>query len=104
MGGKVIRGNEKWPVINAPGFLIHTAIHKARPNAAAVHHCHSIHGKTWPVFGRRLEMLTHDICEFYGQAQATYDNHGGVIRGPEEGERIAESLRPNRKGVILRNH
>ncbi|RMJ16643.1 hypothetical protein CDV36_003702 [Fusarium kuroshium] len=104
MDGKVIGGNEKWPVINAAGFLIHTAVHRARPDAAAVCHCHSIHGKAWSVFGRRLEMLTQDTCKFYGQAQAVYDNHGGVVLGPEEGEKIAESLGQNGKGLILRNH
>lgn len=49
-------------------------------------------------------MLTQDTCKFYGEAQAVYDSHGGVVLGPEKGERIAESLGPKGKAVILRNH
>lgn len=104
MDGEVIGGNKSWPVVNGAGFHIHTAVHKARPDAHAVCHCHGIHGKAWSVFGRRLEMLTQDTCKFYGEAQAVYDSHGGVVLGPEEGERIAESLGPKGKAVILRNH
>ncbi|KAH7024776.1 class II aldolase family protein [Microdochium trichocladiopsis] len=104
LDGKIIGGNTEWPVINSAGFLIHTEIHKARPDAAAVVHCHGIYGKAWSVFGRPLEMLTQDTCKFYGDAQAVYDNHGGVVFGPEEGQRIASSLGPNGKGAILRNH
>ncbi|KAF5528868.1 fuculose-phosphate aldolase [Fusarium phyllophilum] len=102
--GQIIGGNETWQVINLAGFMIHTAVHKARYDVAAVCHCHTVYGKAWSVFGRRLEMLTQDTCKFYGDAQAVYDNHGGVVLGPEEGEKIAESLGLYGKGAILRNH
>lgn len=101
--GEVIGGNRAMPP-NAAGVLIHGAIHKAWPNVHAVCHCHSVHGKAWSTFGKRLEMLTQDACKFFGDAQAVYDNHGGVVLAAEEGERIAAALGPATKGCILRNH
>ncbi|PKS08773.1 hypothetical protein jhhlp_004826 [Lomentospora prolificans] len=101
--GEVIGGNRAFPP-NSAGFLIHAAVHKARPDVHAVCHSHSIHGKAWSVFGKPLEMLTQDACKFFGPAQAVYNSYGGVVLAAEEGERIAEALGPSGKGCILRNH
>ncbi|KAK5048702.1 hypothetical protein LTR84_005794 [Exophiala bonariae] len=101
--GEVIGGNDSRPP-NTAGFLIHAAVHKARPDAHAVCHAHGIAGKAWSVFGKRLEMLTQDACKFWGDAQGVYDEYGGVVLGPEEGERIAAALGPRGKGCVLRNH
>ncbi|KAG7042789.1 L-fuculose-phosphate aldolase [Colletotrichum scovillei] len=103
LDGSVIGGNRSTPP-NTAGFLIHASVHKARPDAHAVCHCHSVHGKAWSVFGRRLDMLTQDSCKFRGDAHAVYDSYGGVVLGSEEGDRIASALGPNGKGCILRNH
>lgn len=70
--------------INTSGFLIRTwvifslsirrqltpgetdsAIHKARPDINAAAHCHSLHGKAWSVFGKKIDILTQDACLFY---------------------------------------
>lgn len=57
---------------NAAGFLIHSAVHKARPDVIAACHTHSIHGMAWSVFGRPIEMITQDAAYLYGDAQAVY--------------------------------
>ncbi|CZR60259.1 related to novobiocin biosynthesis protein novR [Phialocephala subalpina] len=101
-GGEVIGGNRSMAA-NSAGFLIHSEVHKARPDVHAVCHAHSTYGKAWSVFGKPLEMLTQDACKFYGKAQAVYNNHGGVVLGKEEGEKIAQALGQG-KGAILRNH
>ncbi|EXK79647.1 hypothetical protein FOQG_15782 [Fusarium oxysporum f. sp. raphani 54005] len=103
LDGEVIGGNRVRPP-NSAGFLIHASVHKARPDVHAVCHNHSIYGKAWSVFGRRLEMLTQDACKFYGSAQGVYNGYGGVVLGSEEGDRIAQALGPFGKGCILRNH
>lgn len=100
--GQIIGGNQSLP-INRAGFLIHSEIHKARRDVHAVCHCHSIHGKAWSSFGRRIEMINQDACKFFGHAHTVYENHGGVVLGAEEGERIAAALGSS-KAVILRNH
>ena len=69
--GKAIGGNMSRPA-NAAGFLIHSAVHKARPDVVAAAHTHSPYGKAWSTFCRPLEMLNQDVCYFYGDAQAVY--------------------------------
>ncbi len=101
--GKVVGGNRSRPA-NAAGFLIHAAVHKARPDVNAACHCHGVSGKAWSAFSRRLEMINQDVCYFYGDAQAVYDEFGGVVLSEEEGLRLANALGPKGKGMILRNH
>ncbi|KAF4535646.1 Class II aldolase/adducin [Lasiodiplodia theobromae] len=101
--GKAIGGNMSRPA-NAAGFLIHSAVHKARPDANAACHTHSKAGKAWSAFARPLEMLNQDVCYFYGDAQAVYKDCGGIVFSEEEGKRLAGALGPNGKGMILRNH
>ena len=69
--GKAIGGNMSLPA-NAAGFLIHSAVHKARPDVTAACHTHSPYGKAWSAFARPLEMLNQDVTYFYGDAQAVY--------------------------------
>ncbi|KAG9229818.1 class II aldolase/adducin N-terminal [Amylocarpus encephaloides] len=102
LDGEVIGGNRSMPP-NSTGFLIHGAIHKARPDVHAVCHAHSTYGKAWSVFRKRSEMLTQDTCKFWGDSQSVYNAHGGVVLGEKEGVKITEALGPA-KGGILRNH
>ena len=69
--GNAIGGNMSRPA-NAAGFLIHSAVHKARPDVIAACHTHSPYGKAWSSFCRPLEMLNQDVTYFYGDAQAVY--------------------------------
>ena len=69
--GRAIGGNMSRPA-NAAGFLIHSAVHKARPDVVAACHTHSPYGKAWSAFCRPLEMLNQDVTYFYGDAQAVY--------------------------------
>ena len=57
---------------NAAGFLIHSAVHKARPDVIAACHAHSPHCMAWSGFARPLEMLNQDVAYLYGRAQAVY--------------------------------
>lgn len=43
--------------INKAGFIIHSSIHKARPDINAACHVHSVYGRTWSAFGKPVEML-----------------------------------------------
>ena len=55
--GYVVEGGAQAP-INEAGFMIHSEIHKARPDVIAAAHTHGIYGKTWSAFGRPVEMLS----------------------------------------------
>jgi hypothetical protein len=88
---------------NAAGFLIHSAIHRARPDVNAACHFHSTYGKAWSAFAQPLEMLNQDVAIFYGAAQSVYGEFGGVVLEEEESDALAKSLGQG-KGIILRNH
>lgn len=55
--GYVVEGGAQLP-INEAGFWIHSEIHRARPDAVAAAHTHSVHGKTWSSFAKPIEMIT----------------------------------------------
>lgn len=60
--GYVTDGGAQAP-INEAGFMIHSEIHKARPDVVAAAHTHGIYGKTWSAFGRPVEMLSQGISQ-----------------------------------------
>ena len=101
--GKIIGGNPGKPV-NAAGFNIHSAIHKARPDVHAICHTHSPYGRAWSTFAKPLEMINQDVCNFFGSAQAVYTQYGGVVLGNNEGVKMAEALGDKGKGLSLMNH
>ncbi|KAK5047922.1 hypothetical protein LTR84_006110 [Exophiala bonariae] len=100
--GEVVGGNRTRPP-NAAGFLIHSAVHKARPDVHAVCHAHTVYGKAWSAFGKPIDMLTQDSCKFYN-AHSVYNSYGGVVLASAEGELIAKALGPTNKACILQNH
>ncbi|KAI0106302.1 class II aldolase and Adducin domain-containing protein [Nemania sp. FL0031] len=99
--GQIVDGG---PVrlLNVAAYMIHSAVHSARPDINAVAHSHSIYGRAFSTLGRPLEITTQDACVFYNDI-ALYDNFGGIVLGPEEGLSIAEAL-GQKKAAILANH
>ena len=105
--GRVVAGKKNPATggitVNAAGFWIHSAIHKARPDAHAVCHAHTVPGRAWSAFAKPLDMLTQDVCNFY-KAHAVYDDYGGIVFAGDEGERIAAALGAKHKAAILMSH
>lgn len=99
--GDTVGGNTAGS-INAAGFQIHSAVHKARSDVHAICHTHSVHGRAWSAFAKPLEMINQDVCYFY-KAHSVYSDYGGIANEASEGERIAESLGDG-KAAILMNH
>lgn len=99
--GQVIGGNKT--AVNAAGFAIHSAIHKARPDINAACHTHSKYGKAWSSFGKPLDIISQDTCNFWG-IQAVYNDFGGVVLTEEESRRVVEALGTKGKVLILQNH
>lgn len=97
--GEVVEGN--YPV-NRAAFAIHSNVHSARPDVLAAAHSHSVHGKAWSVFGKKLDPITQDSCAFY-QDHEVYDDFGGVVFELDEGKRIANAI-GKKKALILQNH
>ncbi|GKT52201.1 meiotically up-regulated gene 14 protein [Colletotrichum spaethianum] len=101
LDGEVTGGNIAGS-INAAGFQIHSAVHRARPDVHAICHTHSVYGRAWSAFSKPLEMLNQDVCYFYN-AHSVYTDYGGIANEASEGQKIAASLGTG-KAVILLNH
>lgn len=89
--------------VNAAGYYIHSAIHRARPDAHSVCHAHTLAGRSWSIFARPLEMLTQDVCTLYG-IHTVFDQYEGIVFDGNEGESIARALGQQHKAAILMNH
>ncbi|MFI6933805.1 class II aldolase/adducin family protein [Streptomyces sp. NPDC050287] len=97
--GKLLEG--KRPVNNA-AFCIHSEVHRARPDAVAAAHTHSLHGKAFSSLGVPLEPITQDACAFF-EDHGIYSDYRGVVNDTEEGRRIGVALGKG-KAVVLQNH
>ncbi|KAJ5625530.1 hypothetical protein N7510_001839 [Penicillium lagena] len=89
--------------VNTAGFIIHSAIHQKRPDINAACHMHSPYGRAWSTFGRGIDMLNQDSCMFHDDL-SVYPAFGGVVFAKEEGQRIADTLGPKHKNLIMQNH
>ncbi|ETI25557.1 hypothetical protein G647_02330 [Cladophialophora carrionii CBS 160.54] len=88
--------------VNPAGWVIHSAVHEARPDVVAAVHCHSVPSKAFSSLGCMLEPINQDACRFYND-HGIYSGFGGIAFKADEGRQIAAAL-GNTKGVILRNH
>ncbi|GAB92248.1 class II aldolase/adducin family protein [Gordonia rhizosphera] len=88
--------------VNRAAFCIHAEVHRARPDAVAAAHAHSLNGKAFAGFGIPLPAITQDACAFY-EDQGLYTDFRGIVSDKEEGQRIAAAIGSN-KAVILKNH
>jgi len=99
--GKVIDGG---PVrlLNTAAYMIHHAVHEARPDANAAAHSHTIYGRAFCTLGRTLDTITQDSCAFHND-HVLYESLNGVVFAEEEGKNIAKAL-GNNKAALLANH
>jgi len=89
--------------LNRAAFMIHSALHVARPDVMCAAHTHSMYGRAFSTLGRKLDIITQNDCTFY-EDHALYDQFNGLVIDEEEGQRIAETVGPTNKSVILQNH
>ncbi|HEU5270663.1 MAG TPA: class II aldolase/adducin family protein [Jatrophihabitans sp.] len=97
--GEVVEGQGR---VNPAAVALHLAIHRARPDAVAAVHMHSVYGRALAGTDQILEPLNQDACAFYGD-HSIYDDYQGVVLDQDEAARIAAALGPA-KAMILRNH
>lgn len=87
--------------INRAGFVIHGAIHKARPDARCVLHTHSRAGIAVCCLKEGLVPMTQGGLQFYNRV--SYHDYEGFNVNLDEQERLVQSLGKNNV-FILRNH
>jgi len=87
---------------NKAGFIIHSAIHTARPDAACVWHMHTLAGMA--VAGQDEGLLpVHMYSHNFWNRVSYHDFEGPSMRTDERG-RLVESLGMKNQALILRNH
>lgn len=100
--GNVI-GESAHPV-NHAGYVIHSAIHRQRPNARCVLHTHPVAGMVVAAMAHGLLPIGIFALGFHNCL--SYHNYEGASgeHNLSERERLAESLGPNNHAMIMRNH
>lgn len=87
--------------INPAGFVIHSAVHAARPDAKCVLHTHTVAGMAVASLEEGLLPLTQKSMRFYNRIG--YHDYEGVADDLDERARIVASLGKH-NALILRNH
>ena len=99
-GNKI--GNETSPV-NKAGYLIHSAIHRARPNDL---HCvmHSHEVNTQAIAASKVEIipLIQEGCQLF--ERVGYHDFEGIVLNADEQQRLIKSLGESNHTLLLRNH
>lgn len=89
-------------MLNSAAYMIHAAIHAARPDVLAAAHSHTIYGRAFCSLGRKLDTITQDACAFHND-HVLYDSFNGIVLAEEEGKNIARAL-GDKKAALLINH
>src|ERR1700684_875224 len=87
--------------INVSGYVIHGAIHKARPDVACVLHTHTRAGMAVAAMKCGLLPLSQTSIRFVGHIR--YHDYGGPAVDPAERERVGADLGPH-DALVMRNH
>ena len=97
--GNVVAGDGLVP---KPGFVIHGAIHKSRPDAKAVMHTHTNDGIAVSVLKDGLLPLSNEALYVYNRIG--YHEYGAAAMDVEECDLLAANLGETNVALILRNH
>jgi ribulose-5-phosphate 4-epimerase/fuculose-1-phosphate aldolase len=87
--------------VNVTGFVIHSAIHAARPDVQCVMHSHTDAGMAVAALQDGLMPMIQDALALY--QRISYHDYEGLAVDKGERERLAASLGDN-NAMILRNH
>jgi len=87
--------------INTAGFLIHSAVHEARPSVNCVVHTHTVHGVA--VSAQENGLLPISQQAGFVLSSLAYHAYEGVALRPSEKITLAADL-GNANSMILRNH
>ncbi len=99
--GNVVMQPEPGYPVNQAGFVIHGAVHGARPDLGCVLHTHTRAGMAVSAMKDGLLPLTQTSMRFYGAIG--YHDYGEPTADIDERERLARDL-GSHNAIILRNH
>ena len=97
--GQVVDGSGR--AVNPTGFVIHGAVHAARPDAGCVIHLHAPWGVALSMLPEGLLPTSQWAMRFHGRlGRHAYE---GLALGPDEQQRLVQNLGEH-DGLILENH
>jgi ribulose-5-phosphate 4-epimerase/fuculose-1-phosphate aldolase len=88
--------------INQAGYVIHSCVHKARPEINCVIHTHTRAGAA--VSAMKCGLLPISQHAMRVHAELTYHDYEGIALEMDEQTRLARDLGKTSKAMILRNH
>lgn len=88
--------------VNQAGFVIHGCVHMARPEAQCVLHTHTRAGIAVAATTEGLLPLSQHSARLV--SEVTYHAYEGIALDMDERERLAKSLGPDSRCMVLRNH
>jgi ribulose-5-phosphate 4-epimerase/fuculose-1-phosphate aldolase len=92
------------PQPNGAAWIIHYPVHRARPDAKCIMHTHTPFAtalgmrENW-----KLDTQSSQAAAWFHDDVAYFDTYDGILRGEDEGERMARAL-GDKRVLILRNH
>lgn len=87
--------------VNPAGFVVHSAVHGARPDAACVMHTHTTAGQV--VSCQQGGLLPLSFTSMFFTDRIAYHDFEGITLDSEESQRLAADL-GSRNVMFLRNH
>ena len=94
-------GDSPYPV-NKAGYLIHSAIHQARPDLHCVLHTHDIDCQAVSCIEGGFIPLTQESCQFH--ERVGYHEFEGIVLDEGEKARLVEALGEPKHTLFLHNH
>ena len=86
--------------VNQAGYVIHSAIHRARHDVDCIIHTHTLAGMAVSAMKCGIMPIAQSSMRF---AEIAYHDYEGVALRIDERERLVQSL-GNREALVLRNH
>ncbi|HET7875498.1 MAG TPA: class II aldolase/adducin family protein [Methylomirabilota bacterium] len=86
--------------VNRAGYVIHSAVHQARPDVACVIHTHTVAGMAVSAMACGLLPIAQTSMRF---GEIGYHDYEGVALELDERERLVRDL-GHREAMVLRNH
>src|SRR5467141_2315713 len=99
--GSVVQDSGTGYGINHAGFVIHSAIHRGRPDVACIIHTHTRAGMAVSAMKCGLLPLNQTAIRFHGHIG--YHDYEGPAVNLDERVRLVDSLGPH-EALILRSH
>ena len=101
LDGKVLYQADKAYGLQAAGFVIHSALYRARPDVNAAIHTHTIAGMAVACLEEGLLPLSQKSLRFY--SRIAYHDYEGKSDDLDERSRLVRDI-GNKNALILRNH